>query len=60
MQPNDSAELHNLPLVIKVRLKRRDDTDELTNEIKGYVQPETNHTSAQKQSLNNNNPPWKR
>jgi hypothetical protein len=36
MTPNDSVELHNLPLVITVRLKKRSDTGELGNEIKGY------------------------
>ena len=36
MQPRDSADLHNIPLTIKVKVKKRKDTDELTNEIKGY------------------------
>ncbi len=36
MQPTDSVELHNIPLVITVKLKKREDTGELTNEIKGY------------------------
>ena len=35
LAPNDSVELHNLPLVIHVRCKKRKDTGELTNEIKG-------------------------
>ena len=41
MAPNDSTELHNLPLVIHVRCKRRDDTGEITNEVKGFSQKET-------------------
>jgi len=36
MQPRDSIELHNLPLVIVVKLRKREDTGELTNDIKGY------------------------
>jgi len=36
MQPRDSVELHNIPLLITVKLKKREDTGELTNEIKGY------------------------
>lgn len=36
MQPKDSCELHNLPLLIKVKLKKREDTGEMQNEIKGY------------------------
>ena len=37
IQPDDSAELHDLPLVITVRTKRRNDNGEMTNEIKGYA-----------------------
>lgn len=36
MAPKDSFELHNLPLVIKVGCKKRQDTGEITNVIKGY------------------------
>ena len=32
MQPRDSVDLHNLPLLITVKLKKREDTGELTNE----------------------------
>ena len=34
--PNDSIELHDLPLVARVTLKPRADTGELSNEIKAY------------------------
>lgn len=37
MQPQDSIELHNLPLIITVRCKKNPETDEITNEIKGYA-----------------------
>ena len=40
MAPNDSAELHNLPLVITVKQKKREDNDEITNEIKGFSKRE--------------------
>lgn len=36
LAPTDSVELHDLPLMIHVRCKRRSDTGEITNEIKGY------------------------
>lgn len=36
MQPKDSADLHNLPLVITVKTRNNQD-GELTNEIKGYA-----------------------
>lgn len=35
--PRDSAELHNLPLEITVKVKKRTDNGELTNEIKKYA-----------------------
>ena len=34
MTPNDSAELHNLPLVVDVKCKKRVDTGEITNEVR--------------------------
>ena len=36
MTPNDSAELHNKPLVVKVGLEKRKDTGDMSNRIKGY------------------------
>ena len=36
MRPQDSCELHNLPLSIKVACKTRGDTGDIANEIKGY------------------------
>ena len=36
MAPGDSTELHDLPLMIHVRLKKREDNGELVNEISGY------------------------
>ena len=41
LQPMDSTELHNLPLIVKVKCKTRDDNGEITNEIKGYAKRET-------------------
>ena len=35
-QPQDSCELHDLPLLVKVACKKRDDNDELANVVKGY------------------------
>ena len=36
LAPSDSADLHNIPLVIRVRIKKRKDTGEDTSEIVGY------------------------
>lgn len=58
MVPADSSELHNLPLVIKVALKKRDDINELGNEIVGFearpVAPGQSTQAAQ------DSPFWKR
>jgi hypothetical protein len=37
LTPQDSQELHHIPLVITVKLKKQKDTGELTNEIKGFA-----------------------
>lgn len=37
MTPRDTSELHDVPLIVKVALKKRDDNGEFTNEIKGYA-----------------------
>jgi hypothetical protein len=58
MTPKDSAELHNLPLVISVKLKKRQDTGELTNEIKGFLKRET--APAQSSTAARGVAPWKR
>jgi len=60
MQPKDSVELHNLPLVITVKLKKRKDTGELTNEIKGYAKKESATGQPQQAPAASNTPPWKR
>jgi hypothetical protein len=39
MIAKDSQELHSLPIVINVRLKRRNDNGEMQNEIRGYSAP---------------------
>jgi hypothetical protein len=62
MQPRDSVDLHNLPLVITVKLKKRDDTGELTNEIKGYTRKDAAGANGQQPQapVADNTPPWKR
>jgi len=59
MAPNDSVELHNLPLVIQVRCVKRADTGELANEIKGYLRKDAPPPPAQPMAVNGT-PPWKR
>lgn len=63
LAPKDSVELHNLPLVIHVKCKKRDDTGELTNEVKGYspkTAPAETPTVKPAAPSANGTPPWKR
>lgn len=60
MTPADSVELHNIPLVITVKLKKRDDTGDMTNEVRGYSKREAAPGSAQPAQEANATPPWRR
>lgn len=59
MAPRDSVELHNLPLVIRVRTKRRADTGDVGNEIAGYAKREAPEPATVPAS-SNGVPPWQR
>lgn len=58
MAPKDSVELHNLPLVITVKCRKRKDTDEIQNEIKGFAKKDT--ATGQPQQAQASTPPWRR
>ena len=66
MAPKDSVELHNLPLQITVKCKKREDTGEITNEIKGYAKKGASSDTAkaatpqQTTAAGGTTPPWKR
>ena len=57
MQPQDSVDLHNLPLEINVKCKKRDDSDEISNEIKGYA---TKANASAPPQTQQQSAPWKR
>jgi hypothetical protein len=59
MAPSDSVDLHNLPLVVSVKCKKRPDTGEIANEIGGYAKKESPAPAAQ-QAATAATPPWKR
>ena len=59
LTPKDSCELHNLPLVIHVRCKKRGDTGEIISEVKGYS-PKTALETSAKPATGKPTPPWKR
>jgi hypothetical protein len=63
MAPKDSVELHNIPLEISVGCKKRKDTGDITNVVKGYARkgggsaaPPAGRPAAGAGSP----PPWKR
>jgi hypothetical protein len=58
MAPNDSVELHNLPLVITVRCRKRKDTGEITNDVSGYARKEV--AAGKPQQAQESTPPWRR
>ena len=62
ISPQDSCELHNIPMLVKVKQKKREDNGELTNEVSYYSSIE-NQAAGQspKQSAGNSEiPPWSR
>jgi hypothetical protein len=60
MTPKDSCELHNIPLLITVRVKKRDDNGELTNEVKGYEPKSAAAGKPQQAPATSTTPPWRR
>src|SRR6056297_993893 len=68
LTPTDSTDLHNLPCIIHVRVKRRSDTGELQNEVKGYSKRDPGSGSLETgspvgvgpQSAASAEAPWKR
>jgi len=59
MAPKDSVELHNLPLIITVAHKKRQDTGEITNVIKGYSKKDAAAPKAAP-SDSNGKAPWQK
>jgi len=58
LEPKDSCEIHNLPLVVTVKQKAGDD-GEVRNEIKGYAKKDAAQP-AKPQQAQNSTPPWRR
>lgn len=56
--PKDSVELHNLPLLVTVGQKKRADTGEMGNVIKGYAKKDA--VTPRAPAGDNGAAPWKR
>lgn len=59
LQPKDSCELHNIPLSITVKCKKREDNGEIYNEVRNYTKRQT-MAQTHHASQTSNVPPWKR
>ena len=57
LTPRDSTQLHDLPLEVKVGLKRREDNGEMANEVKAYAKKPA---PGQAPQATNETPPWRR
>ncbi len=57
LRPQDSADLHNIPLAIIVGMERNKETGELTNRIKGYESAAGNNVPPKPQQANIPAPP---
>lgn len=61
MTPKDSAELHNLPLTVTVKVKKRDDNGEMTNEIAAWAKKDAAAGAPQQAApAGGATPPWLR
>ena len=58
LTPNDSVDLHDIPLAIKVKVKKRQDTGDLTNEIAAYEKKGA--AAGEPQQAQEDTPPWAR
>lgn len=60
VKPRDTAELHNLPMTITVALRKREDTGDMVNTIKGYSRREAGSAPVRTSVAGGTTPPWKR
>jgi hypothetical protein len=60
LKPADSVQLHNLPLVITVKVMPRKDNGELQNRIRGYARKESAAGQPQQAPAASTTPPWRR
>ena len=58
MRPKDSIEMHNLPLLVTVKCKKRQDNGDIVNEVRGYAKKEAGEAAPQEED--SSTPPWSR
>jgi hypothetical protein len=62
LTPKDSCELHNIPLIATIKLRKREDNGEMSNEVKGYKPRSAGSSSPSKPAddKKSNAAPWKK
>jgi len=60
LKPQDSVQLHNLPMLITVKCVNRKDTGELQNRIKSYALKAAASSQPQQAQAGSATPPWRR
>ena len=61
MTPQDSTELHDIPLTVAIKCVKRKDNGEITNEIGGYSsRNEVTTATSSSEGNSDSAPPWKR
>ena len=60
MKPTDSTQLHGIPMIIHVGVKKRDDTGQFVNVIRQYEAMPAARTDQRKDTEKKSAPPWKR
>ena len=57
MTPKESADLHNIPLLIGVKCRTRGDTGDIVNDVSGYY-PKPVAAGPSQSAGDNTSPPW--
>ncbi len=56
-QPKDSSDLHNVPILLRVKCVKRKDNDEMANQITGYA---PKPKAGEPEGASSDAPPWAR
>lgn len=60
LKPNDSIELHNIPLIIKVACRKNKDSGQMTNDVVGWKAKDGSTSSTTAPTAGGSAPPWAR
>jgi hypothetical protein len=60
LDARDTVELHNIPLIISVKCRKREDNGEMTNEIRNYKRQDGAKPATTSQQAPGSLPPWQR